>query len=193
MSALRQIAYEKYYGKRPAQVSTKASFFDEYEGENEEQGITITTRKCRARHYGNVFAKLSTVGLPEKLPTTEGLAVNPHAWMHQLTANYADVIIEPRAIPSDRIFRSLAEKWKDETKLYSSFTDIVLHPAYQRIIGLGGDVVPLILRDLHQNGGHWFWALEALTGQNPCTEEDAGRVKKMTQAWLTWGKENGLI
>ena len=90
-------------------------------------------------------------------------------------------------------FSDLVAKWREETKLSSSTTEIVMHPAYQRIIGLGPKVIPLVLRDLQVNSGHWFWALISLTGENPVKAEDAGRVKKMTQAWLEWGKAKGLI
>ena len=88
-------------------------------------------------------------------------------------------------------FRNLAAQWREETEHLSS-TDAFTHPAYQRIIGLGRDVVPLILRDLAATGAHWFWALRAITGENPVGEEDAGYVRRMTQAWLEWGRREGL-
>jgi hypothetical protein len=70
---------------------------------------------------------------------------------------------------------------------------MVIHPSYQRIIGLGPDVIPYILKELEQNGGHWFWALQALTGENPVADEDAGRIRKMKEVWLNWGREKGYI
>ncbi|MEG3848501.1 hypothetical protein QT971_14170 [Microcoleus sp. herbarium19] len=66
-----------------------------------------------------------------------------------------------------------------------------MHAAYQRIIGMGPAVVPLILRDLEQKPDHWFWALRAITGDNPVKPEQRGRMKLMTQAWIEWGKEHG--
>lgn len=77
--------------------------------------------------------------------------------------------------------------------MLSSSTEKVMHPAYQRIIGLGPAVIPLVLRDLEQQGGHWFWALRALTGENPVKPEDAGQVRKMTESWLEWGRQRGLV
>lgn len=77
--------------------------------------------------------------------------------------------------------------------MLSSSTEKAVHPAYQRIIGLGPAVVPLVLRELEQHGGHWFWALRALTGENPVRPEDAGQVRKMTESWLEWGRQRGLV
>lgn len=39
-------------------------------------------------------------------------------------------------------FQSLAERWRRETLLSSSGTEIVLHPAYQRIIGMDRPYCP---------------------------------------------------
>lgn len=90
-------------------------------------------------------------------------------------------------------FQTLAAQWRRETMPLSSSTEKVIHPAYQRIIGLGPAVIPLILQELEQNGGHWFWALRSLTGENPVEPEDAGQVAKMKDTWLAWGRQWGLI
>jgi hypothetical protein len=89
-------------------------------------------------------------------------------------------------------FGRLAARWRDETEHLSS-TDVFTHSDYQRIIGLGARVVPLLLRDLATTGAHWFWALRAITGENPVRAEDAGSVRKMTAAWLEWGEERRLV
>ncbi len=90
-------------------------------------------------------------------------------------------------------FRGLADTWREETKFSSSATDLILNSAYQRIIGLGPEVVPEILRSMEEEPDHWFAALAALTGVNPVAPEAQGRLGMMTQAWLDWGKEQGLI
>jgi hypothetical protein len=89
-------------------------------------------------------------------------------------------------------FRELAARWRQETEHLSS-TDVFTHPDYQRIIGLGSRVVPLLVRDLATTGAHWFWALRAITGENPVPAEDAGNVRKMIQGWLAWGAARGLV
>ncbi len=91
------------------------------------------------------------------------------------------------------IFYSCLNKWKEETRFTSSLMEILMHPSYQRIIGLGPKVIPFILRELKDNGGQWFWALQSLTGENPVTSHDQGRTRKMAEAWLQWGREKKLI
>ncbi len=88
-------------------------------------------------------------------------------------------------------FLELAEQWRRETGMMSLVTKMSMHPAYQRIIGMGQAVVPLILRELEQEPDHWFWALQAITGANPVKSEQRGRLKQMAQAWIEWGRENG--
>ena len=90
-------------------------------------------------------------------------------------------------------FEALAADWKEQSK-YLSFTDrmAMLRP-YQRIIGLGRPVVPLILEDLQREPDFWFWALEAITGENPVPPGTNGDVRKMREAWLEWGRRNRLI
>ncbi len=91
------------------------------------------------------------------------------------------------------LFHHLADRWKDETRYLSSPTAICTHPAYQRIIGLGPQVIPLVLAELHREPRQWFWAMRALTGENPVAPDDQGRVQAMADAWLTWGRENGWV
>jgi hypothetical protein len=97
----------------------------------------------------------------------------------------------PRQLAS--LFESLADRWRAETLLYSSTTDIATNTAYQRIIGLGPQVLPLIFRELEKKPEHWFWALAAITGENPIPDGDAGRMGAMAAAWLKWGRANGWI
>ncbi|BDA67387.1 hypothetical protein RIVM261_081520 [Rivularia sp. IAM M-261] len=88
-------------------------------------------------------------------------------------------------------FLELAEQWRRETGVLSVTSKISMHPAYQRIIGMGQPVVPLIMRELEREPDHWFWALTAITGANPVKEKQRGRLDQMAQAWLAWGRENG--
>jgi len=90
-------------------------------------------------------------------------------------------------------FAGLAATWHEETEFTSSLRDMVLHPAYQRIIGLGPEVVPLVLQELAERPDHWFAALYALTGVNPVDRSIAGSVPAMTEAWLRWGREQSYL
>jgi len=88
-------------------------------------------------------------------------------------------------------FSALADRWEEETAFLSSSTAIAEHPAYQEIIGMGWDAVPLIIGRLRQRSGHWFMALHSITGEDPVDPADAGRVERMREAWLRLAAERG--
>lgn len=88
-------------------------------------------------------------------------------------------------------FRRLAAAWQEAVAYQSSTTLRNNHPAYREIIGLGPDVIPLLLRDLEDNHTHWFCALREITGADPIPESAAGNIPKMVEAWLRWAKDNG--
>jgi hypothetical protein len=90
-----------------------------------------------------------------------------------------------------RTFQDLLEAWRRETWYLSHIQQRVLHPAYQRMIGLGWGAVPLILRELERRPDHLLWALQAITGDDPaCHAHD---LKAGVAAWLQWGRERGLL
>ena len=90
-------------------------------------------------------------------------------------------------------FRALADQWRRETGGLSSISQMAAHPAHQEIIEMGPAAIPLLLRELQERGGHWFMALYALSGENPVPREYAGRIPKMRELWLEWGREKGYI
>jgi len=90
-----------------------------------------------------------------------------------------------------RRFHQLAAEWKEATLLTSSGTEMLLHPAYQRIIGMGQEAVPLILAELRREPDHWFWALKAITGEDPVVNGDRGKLACMADAWLNWAQQRG--
>ena len=93
----------------------------------------------------------------------------------------------------ERHFDDLAEKWMSETAHYSMMSSIVLHRSYQEIIGLGRDVLPLVLKKLSVQPNHWFWALRAISGEDPVPACDVGKFDAMRDAWLDWGRKQGLM
>lgn len=92
-----------------------------------------------------------------------------------------------------REFAELTATWKRETRIVSNPNVIAMHPAYQRIVGMGWSALPHILRDLRDTRAWWFWALWAITGVQPYRDEDRGDVEAMARSWLGWGAERGLI
>jgi len=70
---------------------------------------------------------------------------------------------------------------------------MVLHPAYQQIIGQGPAIVPFILRELRKGPDHWYWALGAITQQDPAANAPEGDIEAICNEWLRWGRERGII
>src|SRR5262245_5470363 len=103
----------------------------------------------------------------------------------------APVPVPQHAETLEEKFRRLAETWRKAVAHHSSSTIRNSHPAYQEIIAMGWAVVPLLLRDLAEQGTHWFGALNQITGADPVPDEDAGNIAKVKEAWLRWGTENG--
>jgi hypothetical protein len=91
-----------------------------------------------------------------------------------------------------RRFESLAAAWRKECAHLSSVREMVLHPAYQQIIGMGRDAIPFLLRELERQPDHWFWALWAITGENPVPPEHRGRLRDMARDWLEWARQRGI-
>jgi len=91
-----------------------------------------------------------------------------------------------------KLFAQLADEWKTATEFESSITRIAMHPSYQRIIGMGAPAVPLILEDLARTHDAWFWALQAITGEDPVSVEDRGVIHRMVSAWVEWGTQKTI-
>jgi len=88
-------------------------------------------------------------------------------------------------------FQSLVEQWKEGTQFAPTVLEMAMHPAYQYIIGMGPKVLPYILQRLSREQEHWFWALKAITSEDPVPTASRGNLNKMRDAWLQWGKEKG--
>ncbi len=111
------------------------------------------------------------------------LTVNPRATL--VTSNDVDDWLR---------FQTLAAKWRSQRGAMSSITEAALCPAYQSIIGMGALAVPFILAELKAEKNEpdqWFWALKAITGDDPVRGEDRGDFAAMAKAWLLWGRRNG--
>ena len=81
--------------------------------------------------------------------------------------------------------------WKDETSAQSSIHVMAMHPSYQRIIGMGRPALPLLLQELQREPNQWFWALNAITGEDP--GEPYEDFDLAVERWLSWGRERGYL
>lgn len=99
--------------------------------------------------------------------------------------------IEEAGQPAAERFLRLKTAWKAQRRHESSTQRMAMLPAYQAIIGMGPDAVPLLLRELEQCPDLWFWALRAITEADPVAEAIRGDLHAMAAAWLAWGKAQG--
>jgi hypothetical protein len=105
---------------------------------------------------------------------------------------------QPLTLPSAKFdtrkrFQQLMAQWKEKSLHLSNTAQMAMLKPYQQIIGMGLPVVPLILEELRREPDHWFWALEAITQENPVPKEALGMVRPMAEAWVDWGKKQGYL
>ena len=168
----------------------------------------ITTGSIRNRLYFRDMQKIRTPRLPMDFQRElsdrnrraayimESARARASREAAATVATLHSLICSDQVIPSapsiEEEFARLASSWREEMSFASSATAISMHSAYQQIIGLGEDAVPLILHEIEMSGpDHWFWALSAITRENPITAEIAGNLTKMSEAWLEWGRRRG--
>ncbi|HZM01814.1 MAG TPA: hypothetical protein VFC44_02220 [Candidatus Saccharimonadales bacterium] len=125
---------------------------------------------------------------------------SPEEWWKDNTIRYAErererAIEESTSQASGSLeerFNELAQKWREETRGYSLTAQKYAHPAYQSILVLGPDVVPLILNELQVRPGRWLQALKALNnGFDPSQQGDD--FDEAVKAWINWGRATKLI
>ncbi len=88
-------------------------------------------------------------------------------------------------------FEVHADIWRRETRGAPFLITRVTHWAYQRVIGLGPEVLPLVLRELERETDHWYWALNAISGVDPA--EGVEDFEEAAARWLEWGRATGLL
>jgi hypothetical protein len=124
---------------------------------------------------------------------TEVDSFRRHSELWHWTGQF-DPVQTMSAVDTDSLrstFRRLVDQWRSETMMLSSLPALALDSSYQRIIGLGSPVLPLLLEELRDSPHQWFWALVAIAGEDPAagtTDFETAR-----QLWLDWGRKRNLI
>ncbi len=114
-------------------------------------------------------------------------------------ADLAELIRAPELLRQERFgsmlreFYRLTAIWKTATVHLSNITEKCSHPAYERIIAMGTDVLPYIFEELDREPDDWFVALRALTGVNPVPSQSRGNLKGTIAAWFEWAKDHGYF
>ena len=90
-------------------------------------------------------------------------------------------------------FEELAKEWKRSRSRGVDLEEMVMNSAYQRIIGMGKSAIPFLLDRLAEKPDHWFWALFAISGDNPVPPDHEGKLSLMAESWLAWGRDRGYL
>lgn len=86
----------------------------------------------------------------------------------------------------------LVQVWERDTLHESSTSRLVSHPAFEAIVAMGTPAVPLIVERLRLAPTWLVLALPRITGENPVSEGDAGRLARMVAAWAEWFDRHGV-
>jgi len=105
--------------------------------------------------------------------------------------NQEATMIEMANPAIEQDFDKLFHQWKIERPLGADVLQMVIQPSYQRIIGMGTEALPLILKELEKKPDHWFWALYSITGKDPVLLKHQGNLREMAKDWIDWGRSVG--
>jgi hypothetical protein len=85
------------------------------------------------------------------------------------------------------IFDQLVSEWKSDRGHTSKVRTMTGLRPYRDLVALGKKATPLILRELRKSPDWYFTALEEITQENPVRASERGRLKQMSDSWITWG------
>lgn len=171
-------------GKDDAPIPT----IDRYTGDELEADVSWNPDRLKQRRMKKFVDELVNEVTKRKTTNSVGRVIVRRTIKSRVRAEAKESADE-----LEQTYQALAAKWREETGHISSITKLVMHPCYQRIIGLGPAVLPILLRELQREPDYWFWALEAITGENPVDDKDMGNVPRMAEAWLNWARRRENI
>lgn len=125
------------------------------------------------------------------------LLVHPSSGSVRLVAVNGSFMVLPGTITVGNTvaqkFHALASEWLRDTGIVSNPVEIFMHPAHVKLLGMGPEILPLVLKEVEKMSGHWFMILDAISPENPVTPEDETSPERTARAWIEWGKERGLL
>lgn len=113
------------------------------------------------------------------------------------TPNYAKFVKQSEN-EFERRFNTFVKQWTNDVKNLSSVSVKLSHPTYLTISSMGPNAIRLLLKELQQRPHFWFAALRSILeaqGEkvNPVNDADRGNMRRMCEAWIRWGEEEGYI
>jgi len=163
-------------------------------------GFQLTALESRlwaliSKLQSTMFSQLSSpirVGL--RIESTTNLQTHPASSVELGDGISVDQQVQDFLSTSKEDFDRLADEWERNRPQGVDLADMVMHSAYQQIIGIGPQAIPWLLDRLEERPGHWFWALNSITrDESVVPEESHGNLNKMAEAWLNWGSRHGFV
>lgn len=93
-------------------------------------------------------------------------------------------------------FNRLVADWKSHAGASSLVMTTAMQPAYQQMMAMGREILPLVFERIvaePDEAYQWFWALAAITRENPVPAHARGDIRAMAEAWLAWGRAQGYV
>lgn len=113
----------------------------------------------------------------------------------QLETRSARSSLPSQGITSSRLrnrFDELVLRWKMDTEVMSSSSQVLSNESFRRIVGLGNQVLPFILAELQRSGDpEWIEALSEIAGFHFWSRDSS--ENDLIDKWLHWGRERDLV
>lgn len=87
------------------------------------------------------------------------------------------------AIDDHSLFTFYLDLWRKQTKFLSSVNQIKQNQAFRKIVDMGGNAVPYILKEIEREPSQLVWAL------NEIFHKKTGEKNSITEACKLWIKE----
>jgi hypothetical protein len=101
--------------------------------------------------------------------------------------------MKPEQPSVEQVFTYLADGWEHVTIFSSSISEIVEHPNYAALVGMGRDVIGLAVRRLQVGPFFWAYVLHDITGESPTADVKMGDIDAIRQSWLNLARERGWM
>ena len=88
-------------------------------------------------------------------------------------------------------FNDYYVRWKRDTMFLSSIDAITKNSNFQKIVGFGDAIAPIILQEIQERPSKLVWALNIIFGRK--ISKNNLSVDEACTAWVKYGKANNLI
>jgi hypothetical protein len=155
---------------------------------------------CDAINF-ELFDRKPAIYVPMQVPPSAGYQIDWRAFLHMnLPAKPPVAFVDAKQVLTVKTatidslaeeFPNLVRQWKEETFFISSLGKQFTHPAYVRIMAMGKEGIPLVLREMQNSQDNWFYALKFMAGKDIAAGIE--NFEDAKAAWLEWGYSKNYI